>query len=320
MAWPSSTWVWGNQLLPKIQKDVALAARTIARFTPVTMCATSSRAAGEARKVCGSKVRVIGSIPVNDCWMRDTGPVFRVDGAGGKDAIGLNFNGWGWRQIHGKDEDIAKTVAAYLGLGFTKASVVGEGGGVESDGDGTLIATESCWVNVNRNPGKSKAQIEAALLAAYGADKIIWFPGLRNEDITDDHIDGTARFVRPGVVMCQLPPSYRTDVWAEDAREIHQILLTSTDAKGRQVQVLTVEGPDTTRWSNANFLDSYVNWVIAKGAVITAEFGDASKDEAAKAAIEAAFPGKVCVQLNLDRLHGYGGGGIHCITQQEPKG
>lgn len=322
MAWPSSISIWGK-LLPKIQGDIVTLAREIANYEPVIMCADGSTNASNARTACGPTVTVISSIPVDDCWMRDTGPLFRTDGTGGCDAIGLNFNGWGGKQIHGKDKYVARRVTSRTGVSpFTKATVVGEGGGVEYDGDGTLLATESCWVNSNRNPGKTKAQIEAELLGRFGATTMIWCPGIKGHDITDDHIDATSRFVRPGVVMVQLAPPDRTDIWAEDARQQYRILSNSTDAQGRRLQVLTLEGPDTLpRWPPnkwETFLDSYVNWVVTNASVITAQFGDTAKDAAAKAAIEAAFPGKTVMQLNLDQLHGEGGGGAHCVTMQEP--
>lgn len=325
MAWPSSRSIWGKppSLLGRIQDDVAKCAREIAKHEPVVMCATSQAAAAVARSKCGSTVTVISSIPVNDCWMRDSGPVFRTDGAGGRDAIGLNFNAWGSKQAFGKDRYVAQQVAVNAEVGITKARLVGEGGGVEADGDGTLLATESCWVTSNRNPGKTKAQIEAELLSRYGATKMIWVSkGIKGQDITDDHVDSTSRFVRPGVVMVQLPPGYRTDAYSNDARDQYETLLHATDARGRRLRVLTVEGPDTLpRWPRRlwdTFLDSYVNWALTNGAVISAQFGDSAKDAAAKAAIAAAFPGRTVVQLDLDNLHGEGGGGIHCITQQEP--
>ncbi len=323
MAWPSNVNIWGTRLLRGIQTDIATLAKEVAKHTPVIMCATDPSAATTARGMCGPTVTVISSIPVDDCWMRDTGPLFRIDGVGGRDAFGLNFNGWGNEQAHVKDVLVAGRIAAYAGVSpFTSASIVGEGGAVEYDGDGTLMATESSLVNANRNPGKTKAQVEAELLSKYGATKMIWFPGLVGKDITDDHIDGTARFVRPGVVINQLSPPGRTDIWAQDERQIDLILRSSTDAKGRQLQLYTVYGPDSLprvpRDKRRSFFDGYVNFCIAGDAVITAQFGDAEKDAAAKATIEAAFPGKTCVQLDLDHLHGDGGGGAHCVTMQEP--
>jgi agmatine deiminase len=324
MAWPSSTAIWGSQLLPKIQGDIAKLAKEIAKHEPVIMCADGTANAAKARSACGGSLKVIGSIPVNDCWMRDSGPLLRINRSGGRNAIGLDFNGWGGKQIHGKDKYVAQRVAAFASVRpFTKADVVGEGGGIEYDGDGTLMATTSCWVNFNRNPGKTKAQIGAELLRKFGARKMIWVPGIKGKDITDLHVDSVARYVRPGVVLVQLPPSYRRDIWADNARQVHRVLSNATDAKGRRLQVLTIEGPDEfprwprNRWNT--FLDSYVNWVVTNGSVITAQFGDTTKDAAAKAAIGAAFPGRTVVQLNLDQLHGEGGGGAHCVTMQEPR-
>lgn len=323
MAWPSSTAIWGRRLLPGIQADVAKLARRIADDEPVVMCADGAGAAAVATSACGPRVTVIDSIPVNDCWMRDTGPLFRFDGAGGRDAIGLNFDGWGDDQIHGKDGRVAARVARRAGVrSFRRAAVVGEGGGVECDGDGTLIATASCWVERHRNAGLSRAEIEAALLDAFGATRMIWCPGIRRRDITDDHIDATSRFVEPGVVMVQLPPAGRHDVWAENARRQHEILAAATDARGRRLRVLTVEGPDELpRWPRrrwGTFVDSYVNWALTNRSVVTTQFGDAAKDAAARDAIGAAFPDRTVVQLNLDHLYGEGGGGAHCVTMQEP--
>ncbi|MEV7025491.1 agmatine deiminase family protein [Kitasatospora sp. NPDC093558] len=329
MSWPSSSVIWGS-LLSRIQSDIAELATEIARYEPVIMCADGPTAASRARTLCGAGVTVIGSIPVSDCWMRDTGPLFRVDGAGGLDAFGLNFNAWGENatsfyglpaSAYDKDRTVAQNVAGYVGVPFAKASVVGEGGGVECDGDGTLMATESCWVNPNRNPGMTRDQIEAELLSRFGASKMIWLPGVTGQDVTDGHIDGTARFVRPGVVMVQLGGAVRPDVWTANAQAINDVLVNSTDAKGRRLQVLTIQGPDTLpripQGKQAQFLGSYMNWAVTNQTVITTQFGDTAKDAAAKTAIESAF-GRPVVQLNLDNLYGNGGGGAHCVTMQEP--
>lgn len=316
MAWPSSHAIWGRWLTG-IQKDIALIARTIARYEPVVMLARDADAARQARRWCGNRVRVIDTIPVNDCWMRDTGPVFRFDEDGSLGAVGLNFNGWGGRQVHGKDHKVARRVADRAAAEFERAGVVGEGGGIETDGDGTLMATESCWVNDNRNPGKTRDQIEAELLAQYGAEQMIWFPGVRDRDITDDHVDATSRFVAPGVVMVQVPPRGRQDVWAEDARQQREILAESTDARGRSLEIIEMVGPREVRSTYRGFLDSYVNFALADGAVITAQFGDEDRDRACRRTLREAFPDREVVQLNVDRLH-EGGGGIHCVTQQEP--
>ncbi|MFJ1704847.1 agmatine/peptidylarginine deiminase [Kitasatospora sp. NPDC088346] len=316
MSWPSRKSVWGRQL-SGVQEDIALIARTVAQYEPVVMCVPDEYSARQARGRCGTAVEVTTAIPTDDLWMRDIAPVFRRDGHGGLDAVGLNFNGWGNKQVHYDDARVAELVARRRGLRLTHADLVGEGGAVETDGDGTVMATESSLVNKNRNRGMSRDEIEDAVLDAYGADRMIWLPGVRGEDITDDHVDVTSRFVRPGVVMVQLPPQDRDDAWARDAREQFAVLSRATDARGRRLQVIRVDGPDTVRSRNSTFVDSYLNFHLVNGAVITAQFGDRAKDEAAARTLAAAFPGRAVVQLDVDRLMG-GGGGIHCSTMHEP--
>lgn len=316
MAWASRRRIWGSWL-PGAQADIALIARTIARYEPVVMCARDAAAARVARAMCGSHVEVIDSIPVDDCWMRDSGPVFRLSGDGRLGAVGLGFNGWGGKQVHRADHLVAQRVARRAGAVFTRAGVVGEGGGVECDGAGTLMATQSCWANANRNPGLTRDEIEQALLRAYGATSMIWLRGLRGRDITDDHIDATSRFVRPGVVLVQVPPRGRDDVWARDARRQHRELRRATDASGRSLDIIEVPGPRSVRSSFPGFVDSYVNYALVNGAVITAQFGDHDRDRTCHRILSAAFPGREVVQLNLDRLY-RGGGGVHCVTSPQP--
>lgn len=317
MAWPSSTAIWGSALLPGIQADIALIAKTIAKYEPVILCADGATNASTAKTKAGTTVTVISDIPVDDLWARDTACLFRVDGAGKHDAIGLNFNGWGNKQTHAKDSLVAGRIAAKAGVPFSTASFTSEPGAIEQDGEGTLIATESSIINANRNSGKTKAQLETAMMAAYGATKVIWVKGIVGQDITDDHIDATSRFVRPGVVMVQVAPASDTSVWGDDSRSQFAILSAATDAKGRKLQVIKINPPATTRVTSPDFLNSYMNYYVCNGAVITAQFGDAVGDAAAKAAFVAAFPGRTIEMLNLDRLYN-GGGGVHCSTQQEP--
>ncbi|MFJ3901674.1 agmatine/peptidylarginine deiminase [Streptomyces sp. NPDC090025] len=317
MAWPDSTSIWGNKL-SGVQADIALIARTIAKYEPVVMCANSGSAA-KARSLCGSTVTVISSVPVDDCWMRDSGPVFRTGGGGGLDVVGLNFNGWGNKQTHAKDALVAERVAAWAGVPFTRAALVGEGGAIEQDGAGTLMATRSSLVNRNRNPGMTERQLETAMCAAYGASKVIWFDGVVGQDITDDHVDATSRFLAPGESLTQMPLSTDADVYARDARQQFNALAGATTSTGQRMDAMKLQGPDydKIRSTNRDFLASYANFYLCNGAVISAHFGDTRADQAAKATLARLYPGLVIEQLNIDRL-GTGGGGIHCVTQQQP--
>lgn len=317
MAWPDSRAIWGGDLAG-VQADIALIARTVARYEPVTLCANPA-SADRARALCGPSVTVVTSVPVDDCWMRDSGPVFRTDGAGGLDAVGLHFNGWGGKQAHAKDARVAERIAALAGVPFTGADLVGEGGGVEQDGAGTLMATRSSLLNGNRNPGMSEARLTDALCDAYGADKVIWFDGVYGQDITDDHVDATSRFLAPGRALVQMPPASDDDAYAKDARAQYRTLSDATTATGQRIEATRLQGPDydRIRSRDRDFLASYANYYVCNGAVISAHFGDTAADRAAKATLARLHPGRTVEQLDIDRL-GAGGGGIHCVTQQQP--
>ncbi|MFF4849321.1 agmatine/peptidylarginine deiminase [Streptomyces sp. NPDC001194] len=317
MAWPDSSAIWGRKLAG-VQANIALIAKTIAKYEPVVMCANSA-SVSKAKSACGPAVTVIGSIPVDDCWMRDSGPVFRTNGAGGLDTVGLNFNGWGNQQTHAKDSLVAGRIAAYVGVPFTTASFVGEGGAVETDGAGTLMATRSSIINPDRNPGLTQSQIEAAMCGAFGASKVIWFKGVLGRDITDDHVDATSRFLAPGQGLVQMPLASDTDPWSNDARQQYQILSTSTGAQGGPISVTKLQGPDYNliRSTDPNFVGAYANYYVCNGAVIAPQFGDSRADAGAKSTLQRLFPGRTVEQLNIDSL-GAGGGGIHCVTQQQP--
>ncbi|MGX4735780.1 agmatine deiminase family protein [Kitasatospora griseola] len=320
MAWPDSSTIWRSRL-GGVQSNIALIARTIAKYEPVTVCANPGSVA-KARSLCGPTVTVIGDIPVDDCWMRDTGPVFRTDGAGGLDTVGLNFNGWGNHQNpHGNDALVAGRLAALLGLPFTAAGLVAEGGAIETDGAGTLMATRSSILNANRNPGMAQAAVEKAMCAAYGATKVIWVPGIAGQDITDDHVDATSRFLGAAAAVVQQPPAADTDVWSEDQRRQYAILTSATSAQGTPFAVGRIQGPDYNliRSTDPDFVGSYANYYLCNNAVISAQFGDSRADSAARATLARLFPGRTVEQLNIDSL-GAGGGGIHCVTQQQPAG
>lgn len=153
-------------------------------------------------------------MPTDDLWCRDLGPFFVVNGKGGIAVTEFNFNGWGNKQVHGNDGQIAARVAQRLGLPVFNTGLVGEAGGVKTDGHGTLIAHESSFVNPNRNKG-GKAEVERLLLDTMGAQKIIWAPGIKGADITDYHIDALARFVKPGQIVIQMGEEIdRRDPWS----------------------------------------------------------------------------------------------------------
>ena len=270
-----------------------------------------------ARKLMGSDVDLIVA-PLDDLWLRDTGPVFVFNAAGEKAGVDFNFNGWGEKQDHRQDAKVASFVAAQAGVPPVGTSLILEGGGIEVDGHGTAIITESCVLNANRNPGVSKAACETELKRLLGLDKIIWLPGIKGKDITDGHTDFYARFARPGMVVAGYDPDPASYDHAVTKRHL-AILRAATDAAGRKLEVAVVEAPATVRaaYANDDFAAGYINFYVCNGAVIAPQFGDPKADQTAKETLAALFPGRAVVQLNIDGIAA-GGGGIHCTTQQEP--
>lgn len=316
MAFGPSADIWGDDLLPEVQRNLALIAATIARFEPVTMLVRADEQA-TARDLVGPDVELVVA-DLDDLWMRDTGPVF-VNGSDGRQAAVLfNFNGWGDKQAHTHDAKVAAWVAGLAQVEKISTSLVLEGGGIEVDGEGTAIITESCVLNANRNPGVSKAACEAELKRLLGLQKIIWLPGIAGKDITDGHTDFYARFARPGVVVAGYDPDPQSFDHEVTRRHL-EILRAAADAQGRSLEVVVIEGPTTIRedYATDDFAAGYINFYVCNGAVIAPEFGDAAADEAALSALQTLFPDRTVVQINIDGIAA-GGGGIHCTTQQEP--
>ena len=311
MQWPVSRQVYRDPVfLAMVQQTIADVANTIADFEPVVMLADASHHAA-ARQLLSEAVE-LWDIPTEDLWCRDAGPIFLIDGHGGMAVSHIQFNGWGERQVNRHDRQIAERVAARLGLDLLPTGLKGEAGGVEQDGHGLLLAHESSWVHRNRNPGLSRGKLDEKLLRAYGAERIIWAPGLRDQDITDYHIDSLARLTGPGRVLMNLPdrPDPR-DPFHKAALETHDIL----EAAGLEIEV--IPEPERRRGTGDDFVASYANYYVCNGAVIAAQFGDRETDAIAREALMRHYPSREVVMLNVDPL-GEIGGGIHCATHQMP--
>ena len=311
MQWPVNRRVHPDALFLELtQQTIADIANAIADFEPVTMLAAADDHA-EARAKLSESVE-LWDIPTEDLWCRDAGPIFVVSNAGDLAVSHIQFNGWGEKQIHKRDGQIARRVAERLGYALMPTGLHGEAGGVEQDGHGLLMAHASSWVNSNRNPGLSRDEIEARLLQAYGADRMIWSEGVWGEDITDYHIDSLARFTGPGRVLVNLPQAPdRNDPFHVAALETYDRLV----AEGLEIDV--IPEPNVRRVNDLNFVASYANYYVCNGAVIAAEFGDRETDEIARDALARHYPGREIVTLNVDPLWELGGG-IHCATQQMP--
>ncbi|QIY59219.1 agmatine deiminase family protein [Streptomyces sp. RPA4-5] len=313
MSWPSRR-IWGPDTAG-VRADIARLARTVAEFEPVRLLA-GDRDAKAAQRACGSGVEVM-PVPVDDLWMRDTGPVF-VLGPDGVAGVDLNFNGWGGKQEHGHDRRVARAILADARIPRIKAPLISEGGAVEGDGRGTLMVAESSLVNDNRNPGKTRADLERELKDLFGATKVIWVKGVKGKDITDYHIDALARFSAPGVVVLSTPakgaPRNAFTAAYEQARSV---LDRAVDAGGKRIEVVELPEPADFGRRGKEFLACYVNYYVANGAVVMPRFGDRKADSRAAAILREQYPGRKVVQVPVDNI-GEGGGGIHCSTQQLP--
>jgi agmatine deiminase len=317
MCWPSTRSIYKGPTgyFESVQETLGRLAAAIAEHEPVSLLAAADNQALAAR-LCGPRVELV-DIQTDDMWARDSGPVFLRDRTGKLALFDFNFNGWGGKQDHRLDTRISASIAKRTGCRYFKSAVVGEGGGIEYDGDGTLILNESSWVNDNRNPGWTREHIEIELKADLGVKKVIWLPGVRGKDITDGHIDGSVRIVRPGTLIMGTGPAGDKSEWALADAEAKKILSKATDARGRSFQIAEIPSAADVRSTRDDFFSGYANYYVGNGAVYTPQFGDAKTDSHALATLTRLFPGRTVVALDVDRIY-ENGGGIHCVTQQEP--
>jgi agmatine deiminase len=317
LGFPSHAELWEDNLEPA-QREVAALARALAGpgQERVRLLVCGEEAAAAARDllqgVAGIEI-VYGQF--GDIWLRDTGPLFAIEGEGVR-AQGFRFNGWGGKYVLEGDEAVAEQIAAASGAPLTPYEFVLEGGAIDHDGSGSVLTTRQCLLNPNRNPGWTEADAEAALARSLGARRVLWLgDGLLN-DHTDGHVDNLARFVAPGVVAC--PVAFgRNDPNARVYDETARALSGMTDARGAPLQVMRIASP--------GFIDdgegrpapaSHMNFIIANGAVICPIY----EEQAGAFALEALgslFPERQVIGLP-SRAILTGGGSFHCITQQEP--
>jgi agmatine deiminase len=335
MLWPERLDNWREGALPAQQAFAAVAA-AIARFEPVSV-GVSAAQYEFARVALDARVRVI-EISSNDSWMRDVGPTFVVNAAGKRRAVDWQFNAWGglngglyfpWDQ----DDLVAQKVAAVEGLDRYRAPLVMEGGSIHADGQGTLLVTEECLLNANRNPQLTKAQIEVLLKAYTGASVIIWLGAGVINDETDGHVDNLACFARPGEVCLTFPDSTRDPQWRV-SNDALQRLDAAQDARGRRLKVHKLPSPGPLKMTaaeaagvqyragarprlhGARLAASYANFYIVNGGVVVPLL-DPRTDAAAVARLKRIFPEREVVGVPGREIL-LGGGDIHCITQQVP--
>jgi len=335
MAWPERTDNWREDARPA-QEAYAAVAETIAVTEPVTVAASSAQFE-RCREMLSSSIRVV-ELSTDDAWMRDTGPSFLIDGRGAVRGVDWRFNAWGG--LHGglyspwdRDEAVARKVLEIERADRYRAPIVLEGGSIHVDGEGTVLTTEECLLNPNRNPQLSRAQIENVLLDHLGAEKVVWLDRGVFNDETDGHVDNLACFAAPGVVLLTWTDE-QSDPQHAISSDALERLERASDARGRTLEVIRVPAPgplliseeeargvDTVagtrpRRAGDRLAGSYVNCYIANDRVVFPLLDERVDDRAAEV-LRGCFPGRAIVGVPAREIL-LGGGNIHCITQQVP--
>jgi agmatine deiminase len=268
-----------------------------------------------ARKILGSNVEVV-AMPIDDSWCRDSGPNFLINDRGELAGSTWTFNAWGSKyEPHDQDALMGSRILELAGAKEYESSMVAEGGGITVDGEGTVITTETCFLNANRNPSMSKAEVAAELCRTLGAEKVIWLPGDVKDTETDGHVDGTAAFVRPGVVLVEINND-ETDPHYSVCQENLAAMQGQTDARGRKIEIELIEEASYHKEEWNGGCASFINAYIANGGVVVPGY-HSPRDQAALDTWQRIYPEREVVHVQINDI-AIGGGGVHCITQQQP--
>jgi agmatine deiminase len=316
MCWPCRVEAWGGpEGLLRAKQAYARVARAISSFEPVVM-AVRPHDAAEAKLACAGKVELF-EVALDDSWARDSGPTFLLGSEDKRSGVQWRFNAWGNKyRPFDQDAEFATRVLKRADVPVYRAPFVCEGGAIHADGEGTLITTEQCLLNDNRNPDLTQQQIEEGLALFTGARRVIWLGEGFADDETDGHVDNIACFAAPGRVIVGVPPKRHADY--EPVREAIRRLKQARDAQGRAIEVVELAQPtlEAQDWRGRPLAASYVNFYLPNGGVVMPAFDD-TNDEKARAVLADCFPDRDILQIDAMDIVA-GGGGIHCITQQEP--
>lgn len=321
MAFPSPGYSLGDTETEhhEARSTWAAVAHAVLEFEPVTVVVDPAEMV-VARRYLSAEVDVIEA-PLNDAWMRDIGPTFVHADDGSVAAVDWVFNGWGaqdWARWD-RDSKIGAAVAGWAGVPVVTSNLVNEGGGIQVDGQGTVLVTETVQLDPGRNPGATKADIEAELARTIGATHAVWLPrGLTRDSErfgTRGHVDIVAAITAPGRLLLH---AQRSDAHPDHlvCKEIRAALADTCDAAGRPWDIVELPAPDVLTDAEGYVDYSYINHLVVNGGVIACAFGD-PRDADAAAILAEQYPGRRVVSLDARPLFERGGG-IHCITQHQP--
>lgn len=336
MIWPERPDNWRDGAKPA-QRAFADVAKAISEFTPVVMLANASQYEN-CRLHLPENIKVV-EMSSNDAWCRDCGPTFLVNEKGDKRACDWTFNAWGGL-VDGlyfpwdKDDQIANKICNLENIDYYRLDdFILEGGSVHVDGEGTVITTEMCLLSGGRNKNLSKEQIEQKLKDYLNCEKVIWVKDGIDPDETNGHIDDVACFVRPGEVAC-IYTDDKNHPFYKQSQAAYKTLSEAVDAKGRKLKVhklcltknpVYLEGAETIdhvvgsipRENGETCIASYLNFLITNDGIIVPQYGD-ENDSLALGQLQEMFPEHKVVGV-LTKEVVFGGGNIHCITQQQPR-
>lgn len=317
--WPvKNSLVWPDNYREVCQGYVQVA-MAISEFEPVTMIVNEDTYE-EAKDLCQGKVELL-TIAHNDAWCRDNGPTFLWNNERKLAGVNWKFNAWGEKyKPYDLDHEVAPKVLKYFETTCLNAPLVLEGGSIHVDGEGTLLTTEECLLNPNRNPHMTREEIEQEVKRYLNVSKIIWLRRGLFGDETDGHIDNVACFAKPGVILLQScydkeDPNY------EITQENLTVLGKESDAKGRKIEIIEIPQPPARYYKGERLTLSYLNFYLVNQGIILPIFGDEAQasDEKAQQILQHIFPERKIVTVDGMALIKEGGN-VHCITQQMPQG
>lgn len=301
-AFPTAATGLRAEVLARYRAEWQQVAAAAAAFEPLIVVAHPDEASA-ARAAAPSGTEVVAQ-PINDIWLRDTGPLVLVHHTSGeRAAANFAFNGWGEKFPHADDAALKAALCDHLGLDRWTFDMVLEGGAISQDGAGRALTTERCLLHPDRG-GLTKAQVERVLSDALAIDEVIWLPdGLVPDPITDGHVDGIAQFIAPGVVACHT---------IDDPSDPNTAICAAA------VEILEAAGITVVAVPLDSFTVSHVNFALVNGACLVPVAGSDWEDERPLAALAAAMPDREIVPIVATELAALGGG-VHCITQQLPR-
>ena len=320
MQWPTETFPsdvtpsWSHFDLDKGRIAWANVANTISKFENLKMIVHPDDTES-AINLLNNNVEIL-ELPINDAWCRDSGAIFLLNNKNELGGVDSDFNCWGYKESFELDDKVAKFMIERTNSKYFKNNMVLEGGSINVNGEGTMITTEQCLLNKNRNPELSKEQIERNLKNYFGVSKIIWLKHGTDEG-TDGHVDNVACFSNSNTILA-MTCSDKSDSYFDLLSENLEILRSSTDQDGNPLNIIELEMSKKRLIPNDDEPSSYINFYIANNAIILPIFGDDRADENAKKILKSKFQNRQIVCLDgRDIL--LGGGNIHCITQQQPR-